>query len=230
MKFVEIAPERYDWAVSFITGGRIDRIKDRIADQVRAGDRVVDIGCGTGTLGLRCLEKGAYVTGLDASEFMLEQFRKSAAERGLTERLKLIQASVTQLEKHFADESVDVITSTMVLGEFPREYLDFIFRHCHRILRPGGRLLTADEVWPDTPGRRMIARATMAAFWIPQFLLLRRVTYPISDLEGLIALAGFHIERVDRWPGSSFRLVYGVRPPQFPEAEDTAPMREVTIR
>jgi ubiquinone/menaquinone biosynthesis C-methylase UbiE len=208
MKFVEIAPQRYDWTVKLMTGGRIDSIKDRIASQVRIGDRVLDIGCGTGTLGMRCCERGAEFTGLDISDYMLDQSFHEAQRRGFSNRVTLVKDSATQLHKHFSPESFDVITSTMVLGEFPPEYLEYVFRQCQRLLRPGGRLLIADETWPDSRWGRLGYRLLMALMWIPQFLLLRRVSYPVEDLEGLIRAAGFRVNLVDRWPGSCFRLVH----------------------
>jgi len=208
MKFVEVAPERYDWAVKLMTGGRIDQIKDQIAAAVSPGDKVLDIGCGTGTLAVRCMKRGAYVTGLDSSEFMLQQAGKHAASAGVSDRLTVVQDSVTQLRKHFPNESFDVVTSTMALGEFPREYLDYILRDCKRILRPGGRLIIADEVWPERIVPRLFYTAGMALLWIPQFLLLRRALFPISDLAGIIRASGFEVERVKTWAASSFQLVF----------------------
>src|SRR5688572_23375648 len=158
MKFVEMAPERYDWAVHVMTGGRINEIKNRIAAVLGPGDMVLDIGCGTGTLATKCLQKGACVTGLDSSQFMLEEARKNAQAAGLSENLILVRDSVTQLRKHFADASFDVIVSTMALGEFPREYLSYILNDCLRILKPGGRLLIADEVWPEKWFSRFLYR------------------------------------------------------------------------
>src|SRR5438105_4992727 len=112
MKFVEVAPERYDWAVKVMTAGKLDQIKDIIAKNIKPGERVLDIGCGTGTLALRCLRRGAYVTGLDSSAFMLEQSKKNATASGLDEELVLIKDSVTQLKKHFAGDGFDVVMST----------------------------------------------------------------------------------------------------------------------
>ncbi|HRC85313.1 MAG TPA: methyltransferase domain-containing protein [Thermoanaerobaculia bacterium] len=207
MKFVEIAPGRYDWAVKVMTGGRIDAIKARIASQVRDGDRVLDIGCGTGTLAVRCLERGALVTGLDSNEHMLAQAAKNARRAGFEDRLSLVRDSVTQLAKHFPDHSFDVITSTMALGEFPREYLDFILKDCRRLLRPGGRLLIADEVWPERRWVRLLYQLGMVLLWVPQFLLLRRALFPIDNLRGVIQAAGFTVEKVETWAASSFQLV-----------------------
>jgi demethylmenaquinone methyltransferase/2-methoxy-6-polyprenyl-1,4-benzoquinol methylase len=211
MMFVETAPHRYDWAVKVMTGGRIDRIKDRIAESISAGERVLDIGCGTGTLAGRCLRKGAHVTGLDSSEFMLRQAAKHSSAAGASDRLTLVRDSVTQLRKHFRDESFDVITSTMALGEFPREYLDYILGDCRRLLRPGGRLIIADEVWPERRGVRVLYGLGLLLCWIPQFLLLRRAPFPIRDLQEVIRAAGFEICGRDTWAASSLQLIFASR-------------------
>lgn len=211
MIFVEHAPERYDWAVKVMTAGRLDRIKDEIAASINKGDRVLDIGCGTATLALRCIRRGAQVTGVDSSASMLEQAEKNAAAELGDGSLTLIKDSVTQLRKHFPDGSLDGITATMVLGEFPKEYLLYILRDCHRILRPGGRLFIADEVWPQHFLTRALYRFAMTLFWVPQFLLLRRAFFPIRDLEALIKEAGFEITGSRPFRGTNFRLIVANR-------------------
>ena len=125
----------------------------------------------------------------------------------------LVPDSVTQLGKHFGEDSFDVIVSTMALGEFPREYLEYILRDCIRILRPGGRLMIADEVLPDAWLARSIYWIGLALSWIPQFLLLRRVLVPVADLRGIIRQAGFHIQDVNTWVASSFQLVFAEKEP-----------------
>jgi demethylmenaquinone methyltransferase/2-methoxy-6-polyprenyl-1,4-benzoquinol methylase len=211
MKFVEVAPGRYDWAVKLMTAGRLDQIKDQIAAAVNAGDKVLDIGCGTGTLAIRCLERGANVTGIDASEQMLDQARKHATAAGVNDRLDLVRDSVTQLRKHFDVGTFDIITSTMALGEFPREYLEFILRDCKAVLKPSGKLIVADEVWPERPLPRFFYRIGLALMWIPQFLILRRAFFPIKDLRAVIEASGFEVVRSRSWFGSSFQLFYGVK-------------------
>lgn len=207
MKWVEIAPDRYDWAVRVMTFGRLDQIKDRVAALVKPGDRVLDIGCGTGTLALRCLKRGALVTGLDSAKHMIEQSAKRAAEAGVADRLTLVQDSVTQLKKHFSPQSFDVIVSTMVLGEFPRQYLDYVMLDCRVLLRPGGQLVIADEVLPDSLLGRTLYSIGLGLLWIPSFLLLRRPLFPISDLGGIIQASGFRILDTTNWPASSFKMI-----------------------
>jgi len=230
MKFVEVAPERYDWAVKLMTGGRIDKIKARIAEQAKSGDRVLDIGCGTGTLALRLLRKGAYVTGFDCSEFMVKQAEKYATDEGLNDRLTLVQDSVTQLRKHFEDDSFDIITSTMALGEFPREYLNYILRDCRRILKPDGLLLIADEVWPEKLLPRLLYQIGMVLFWIPQFLLLRRALFPINNLRKIIEEAGFKVSDVESWAASSFQLVSAKREISSAATSDSSIQQPVYAR
>ncbi|MBZ5615782.1 MAG: class I SAM-dependent methyltransferase [Acidobacteriia bacterium] len=208
MLFVETAPHRYDWAVKVMTAGRIDRIKDRIAQTIHAGERVLDIGCGTGTLVERCLRRGAYVTGLDSSEFMLKEAEKHCIAAGGSSRSTLVRDSVTQLRKHFPAESFDVITSTMALGEFPHEYLDYILGDCRRLLRPGGRLIIADEVWPERPVVRVLYGIGLALCWIPQFVLLRRAPFPIRRLAETIRAAGFEVRGRATWAASSLQLIF----------------------
>jgi ubiquinone/menaquinone biosynthesis C-methylase UbiE len=212
MVFVEHAPERYDWAAKVMTFGRLDQIKDLIAAQVNPGDKVLDIGCGTGTLALRCIERGAHVTGLDSSEFMLGEAVQRVTAAGHEQSFVAVRDSVTQLHKHFGDETFDMVTATMCLGEFPGAYLGYVLRDCARILRPGGALLVGDECWPRSRAARTLYRLAMTLFWIPQFLLLRRPLFPIRDLDGTITRAGFTVTDGRSFKGTSFRLVRALRP------------------
>jgi len=208
MVFVEIAPERYDIGMKIMTLGRLDKIKDMIAEVVEPNVEILDIGCGTGTLALRCMKKDANVTGLDSAEFMLEQAGKNAAEHGVSNRLRLIKDSVTQLRKHFQEESFDIIVATASLGEFPKAYLDYILRDCARILKKGGRLIIADEVQPDKRISRFFYKIVMGIFWIPQFLIVRRVCYPIKDLDNIIESTGFEIEEKRKISLSTLQLIF----------------------
>ncbi|MCP4745628.1 MAG: class I SAM-dependent methyltransferase [Desulfobacteraceae bacterium] len=197
MLFVETAPERYDLGMKIMTLGRIDRIKKIIADRIKPGDKILDIGCGTGTLAVRCMKKGAYVTGIDSSEFMLEQAMKNAKASGLEEKLTVIKDSATQIDKHFENETFNYVIATCSLGEFPKSYLEYIFKRVNKLLKKNGKIIIADEMQPEGKWRRLFYNIIMGILWIPQFLIVRRVAYPIKGLPEIIENSGATItERI----------------------------------
>ncbi len=128
---------RYDLMNTLMTGGRHHAWRRAAAiELVRPGDRVVDVGCGTGDLTFACLEVGARaVLGVDFAQPMLARARAKAAARG-TQRAAFALGDGTRLP--LADQSVDGWCAAFVVRNIPD--LDRAFAEAHRVLRPGGRL------------------------------------------------------------------------------------------
>jgi ubiquinone/menaquinone biosynthesis C-methylase UbiE len=209
MKFVETAPERYDKAMDIMTGGLLPKIKADIVETVNNNSTVLDVGCGTATLAVKLIkQKGCKVKGLDASTQMLKIAEENAGKENVPmDKLDLINGSVTEIVKHFKEDSLDYIVSTVALGEFPKEYLDMILRQCYKVLKKGGKIIIADEVLAENFFARLLQYIVMAAVWIPQFLILRRVCYPVKDLKGIIQQAGFKIVHSKVYGLNKFLLV-----------------------
>jgi SAM-dependent methyltransferase len=72
-----------------------------------AGERVLDVGCGTGNAALLAAERGARVTGVDPAPRLLEVARAQAAERGLTADFVAGDAAALPL----ADGEADLVLS-----------------------------------------------------------------------------------------------------------------------
>jgi ubiquinone/menaquinone biosynthesis C-methylase UbiE len=72
-----------------------------------AGERVVDVGCGTGNAALLAAERGAVVTGVDPAPRLLDVARAEAAARGLDVTFAPGQAAEIPLE----DGEADVVLS-----------------------------------------------------------------------------------------------------------------------
>jgi demethylmenaquinone methyltransferase/2-methoxy-6-polyprenyl-1,4-benzoquinol methylase len=134
--FGEIAA-RYDLMNTLMTGGRHHAWRRLTAHAlVRPGDRVLDVGCGTGDLAFACLRAGASsVLGVDFARPMLTQARRKARAAGLGP-VAFAAADATRLP--VADASVDVWCSGFVVRNIPD--LDAALAEAWRVLRPGGRL------------------------------------------------------------------------------------------
>ncbi|GAA4716689.1 methyltransferase [Sphingomonas lutea] len=110
-----------------------------IAETVRPGDRVLDLGCGVGILGLLCLKAGAgHVWGIDQTD-AIELARETMTRLGLSDRYTCVR------ERSFRatiPEQVDLIVCDHV-GHFGVDYgiLDTLGDARRRFLKPGGNIL-----------------------------------------------------------------------------------------
>jgi len=140
---------KYDWLTPLydplIRGTlRESTFKRHLVKQARLeGDRrVLDLGCGTGTLALliKSHHPNADVFGLDADPKVLEVARAKAAKAGLSIRLDHGMA----FELPYPDVSFDRVISSLLFHHLTRENKERTLREVFRVLRPGGELHVAD--------------------------------------------------------------------------------------
>ena len=115
---------------------RLEQFRAAVAKVVKRGDTVVDLGCGSGILGLFCLQAGASEVYEVDSTAMLEVARESLTRAGLGDRAVFIQGKAQQVE---LPERVDVVICDQV-GYFGFDY-DIILSlrdASQRFLKPGG--------------------------------------------------------------------------------------------
>ncbi|HEY5837145.1 demethylmenaquinone methyltransferase [Streptomyces sp.] len=105
---------------------------------VRAGERVLDLGAGTGTSSLPFAEAGAVVVPCDFSLGMLREGKKRHP------RLPLTAGDATRLP--FADEAFDAVTISFALRNV--HDTDAALREMRRVVKPGGRLLICEFSHP----------------------------------------------------------------------------------
>jgi ubiquinone/menaquinone biosynthesis C-methylase UbiE len=148
---------RYDLMVGAIdvaTGGRLRALRRRVLDlaELRLGDAVLDVGCGTGTLALEAqarVGEAGRVVGVDPAPKQIARARTKAARGGrpVDFRLGLIE------ELPFADGSFDAALSTLMMHHLPDDLKRRGLAEIARVLEPGGRLVVADAEHPGHPGQ-----------------------------------------------------------------------------
>ena len=144
--FAVVAP-RYDLINDWQSLGLHRRWKRVLVDtaSIRAGERALDVCCGTGDLALRLERAGAEVTGVDFSAAMLAVARRRAKGRGANARW--VEGDAMRLP--FPDNMFDVVT----VGYGLRNLVDWAqgLAEMWRVTKPEGRLLVLDFGKPDNP-------------------------------------------------------------------------------
>ena len=97
---------------------------------VQPGDRVLDVGCGTGTLSLAVAEHGAQVVGMDASESYLEGARRRRSHMNVTYE----HGDACHLR--YPSATFDACVSTLAIDVIPD--VDQVAAEMRRVTCPGG--------------------------------------------------------------------------------------------
>ncbi len=211
MKILESQPSRYDRGISWLSLGQSARIKRRIVEEhVTAGLRMLDVGCGTGTLAVLAARQGARVTAFDVSPGMLAVARRKIAAASLAEKIELRRMGLGRMD-HLPAASFDLLTATLVFSELSADEQDYLLHHAHRLLAGGGRLALADETTPEGFVGRLLHAAVRLPLLLLTFALTQTTTRAVAGLEGRVARAGFRIEKAERSRMGSFLYLVAVK-------------------
>ncbi len=135
--FVARVYEKIAWFYDFTFGpalhpGRVDAIQ-RMG--IRAGDRVLEVGVGTG-INAALYPSDCSVTGVDFSSSMLEKAHARIARKGVR-NVRLLQMDAANMK--FADDTFDIVYAPYVISVVPDPVA--VTREMHRVCRPGGRIV-----------------------------------------------------------------------------------------
>jgi 2-polyprenyl-3-methyl-5-hydroxy-6-metoxy-1,4-benzoquinol methylase len=109
---------------------------------IKPGERVLDVACGTGNLAVPAAQKGAKVTGVDIAPNLLEQGRKWAKAEGLA--IQFDEGDVEDLP--YEDGSFDMVIPMFGAMFAPRP--ETTAAELIQVCRPGGRIAMAN--WTPT--------------------------------------------------------------------------------
>lgn len=133
---------------------------------IRAGERVLDVGCGSGAVTreiARRVGPTGSVVGLDQSPGLLAIARELARDAGLLDRLEFADGDALRLP--FRDDSFDAALAVTVLAHIPHG--EDAVPELVRVVRPGGRIgvfdFDGDGVVFSHPDRALTRRIVAAA-------------------------------------------------------------------
>ncbi|WP_047864440.1 class I SAM-dependent methyltransferase [Rubrobacter aplysinae] len=176
-----------DWAASEYdrSAGYVSRLGEDVVDLLdpRLGERVLDLGCGTGDLSAELSSRGAEVLGVDLSPEMVSR----SAEKYPALRFEAGDARSLGLRP----ESFDAVFSNATL-HWIKEASKAI-RAVRRVLRPGGRFVaelggrgnvrTIERAIEEALAERVISSADRNPWYFPS----------LAEYAGLLEEAGFEV-------------------------------------
>lgn len=184
-------------------------LTDLLGRPLRAGERVLDVGCGTGWLaaGVRRLRPDVAVFGVDLSAGMLTEARRAGA-------WPLVQAEADRLP--LPAGSLQLVVARGVLHHLPE--VASALREWRRVLAPGGAVVLTSEPTPAVDRQAaVLVRALLALlrrpltaeedFWELAAMAANLHVFTPADLRALAQQAGYRqVELASRGWLSTFVL------------------------
>lgn len=160
-KYYAWRASNYDAATTFEAEHHVEAIR-RAA--IQEGQRVLEVGCGTGRAAVD-LAKAVGDTGrldaLDLTEAMLNQARAKIEKQGLSNRVHFKQGNARELP--YPSATFDVLYNGYMFDLIPLDGFTPILKEFQRVLKPGGKLVLVNMSKPDS--RRTFYERVYARGW-----------------------------------------------------------------
>ncbi len=172
-----------DLSLEEAQAAKCDHIRRKL--HLEPGQRVLDIGCGWGSLAMHLAERaGVEVVGLTLSSEQLRAARAEAERRGLSERVTF---HLEDYRRHRAE--YDAVVSVGMFEHVGRRNFDRYFEQVRACLAPHGTVLlhTIGQSAPPSPTNPWIRKHIFPGGYIPAASEVARAIEPsgliVSDLE-----------------------------------------------
>jgi ubiquinone/menaquinone biosynthesis C-methylase UbiE len=203
---MESLTKYYDRWMHLITFGQDRRVRDAVLNYIEPGDWVLDVGCGTGTLAIKAAQKRAHVIGIDQSPAMLKLAREKAQVSDVEVDFRLAQAQNLDLNEEF-----DTVTATFTLSEISPDEAEMVVADLAEHLKPGGKMIVADEARPTKTFRRVVSGLQRAIVALLTFIAIEERPTRLHDLRALLGAVGMVVTDEQRFQGGALHLVAAER-------------------
>ena len=153
---VKTAYRRYARIYDMVFGAVLQPGRRAVLDalKLRSGDRVLEVGVGTG-ISLPLYPRDVRITGIDVSREMLERARGRVARAGLRNVDALLEMDAEEMT--FPDASFDKVVAMYVVSVVPNpaKLLDEL----HRVCKPDGEVFIVNHFQSDNPVVGTLERA-----------------------------------------------------------------------
>jgi phosphatidylethanolamine/phosphatidyl-N-methylethanolamine N-methyltransferase len=120
---------------------------------IQSGDRVLEVGVGTG-INAALYPRDCAVTGIDLSSPMLEIARERVARKGIW-NVRLVEMDAADIK--FADSTFDIVYAPYLISVVPDPVV--VAREMRRVCRPGGRIVILNHFRSPNPMLASLERA-----------------------------------------------------------------------
>lgn len=176
----------------------------------RKTDRLLDVGCGAGSLLKAALDAGWQAEGLEVSASSIEFLKEN--------NFKVFHGELKQAA--FPENAFDVVTAAEIVEHIPDP--QEIFDEAFRIIRPGGLF------WATTPHGRGLSGKILGSRWScvapPEHLHL----FSVKGLKTMLEKAGFNQIEIKAHGVNPYELIEGLKKLVKSENEaQSSPVHEV---
>ncbi|MDX6250451.1 MAG: cyclopropane-fatty-acyl-phospholipid synthase [Kribbellaceae bacterium] len=154
----DLATASYD-ELSYAQLRKLDSILD--AAGVRAGSRVLDIGCGWASLAIRAAQRGAWVTAITIASQQALMAQRRIADAGVSDR---VQVALRDYRDQIGE--FDAVLSVEMIEAVGENYWPVYFGAIERRLAPGGVAVVQAIVMPHE--RMLATRNTFT--WVQKYI------------------------------------------------------------
>ena len=181
---IESATRYYDRWMNLITWGQDKRVREAVLGHISAGDRVLDVGAGTGSLTAHIALLVGHVTCTDLASEMLEKAKVRLAHFDHVD-YRVEDATALSLE----DNAFDIVLCCNVLHQMANP--EAALKEFCRVIRTGGKLLAITITIGDMSLWAKLRTAIQYAlrFGVPP----ASHPFALSTFSQLIAEAGFDV-------------------------------------